>query len=158
MPKKSLQVVSEPQGEFLRGLGLPRFQPSLDQIAFKSEVLSKHQSGERITFSSRKLSALVGGTPTKSTVARWMAVPGFKEWMADERDAKTLGESLIPEVVKELYETVKSGIDTAKVAAARTLMEFYYPKPVNRNLNVDGDLKDLSDEDMNNQIEELLNK
>lgn len=158
MSKKTLQVVLEPQEELLHSLGLPRFQPSLDQIAFKSEVLSKLKNGEKVSFSTRKLSALVGGTPTKSTVARWMAIPGFKEWLGDNRDAKTLGESLIPEVVKELYETVKSGIDTAKVAAARTLMEFYSQKPVNRNLNVEGEIKDLSDDEMDKQIEELLKK
>jgi hypothetical protein len=151
MSKKKLNVVPKEDLEKLKEyLEVPTFQPSLEQIQFKSEVYNNIKENEKLTFSCRRLATL--GNSSKSTVHRWLSAPGFKEWLADPRSSKEIGESLIPDVLRELYRTAIYGEGTAKVAAMRAILEFYESKPKTTQHVEFDDISNMTDEEIEAEL------
>ena len=155
MAKKNLKIIDKEAAKKLQEfLEIPDFKPTLDQIKFKADIMAKLKDNEKISLSCRKLASMsdVG----KSTVHRWLQLPGFKEWLADGRNVKELGKSMLPDIIREAYQTAMQGEGTAKTNAMRMILEFFQEKPKQKTINENYNFEELSDEELAEEINKHL--
>lgn len=153
--KVDTEDISKDLKEYLEVPVAP-FKPSLDMIKFKEEVYDASAEKKLDNLSIRNLAKLT--EVSKSTVHRWMAIPGFREWLSDPRSSKDLGRAMVADVIREAYEVAMNGEGTAKTNAMRMLLEFYEQKEVSRTRNENIDLSDLSEEELDDELNSLMGK